>query len=87
VLADVDAPVAGGAGAMRMLLDATAMLNASVERLTQVPTSIPAPTPTSTPTPLETKTDARSMAQDLLSIELPLRILEAIARINRFDSI
>ena len=87
VLADVDAPVAGGAGAMRMLLDATAMLNASVERLTQVPTSIPAPTPTSTPTPLETKTDARSMAQDLLSIELPLRILEAIGRINRFDSI
>ncbi len=95
-LDDIDAPVAGGAGAMRMLLDATAMLNASVARLTQAPTSIPAPTPTPTPTSTptstptqtapDTKTDARSMAQDLLSIELPLRILEAIARINRFDS-
>ena len=79
-LADVAAPVAGGAGAMRMLHDATAVLNASAERLAQAPTS----TPTSTPP--DAKTDARSMAQDLLSIELPLRILEAFARINQFDS-
>jgi len=79
-LADVAVPVAGGAGAMRMLRDATAVLDASVERLTQAPTS----TPTSTPP--DAKTDARSMAQDLLSIELPLRILEAFARINQFDS-
>jgi hypothetical protein len=81
-LADVDAPVAGGAGAMRMLLDATAVLDASVAR----PTQTQAQTSTPTQTPPDTKTDARSMAQDLLSIELPLRILEAIARINRFDS-
>jgi len=81
-LADVAVPAAGGAGAMRMLLDATAVLNASAARSAQAQTQASTPTPT----PSDTKTDARSMAQDLLSIELPLRILEAIARINRFDS-
>jgi len=83
-LADVAVPVAGGAGAMRVLLDATAVLDALAAQPTRA--QAPTPTPMSTQPPSDTNTDARSMAQDLLSIELPLRFLEAIARINRLDS-
>jgi hypothetical protein len=77
-LTNVNAPALGGAGALRMVLDAAAVLEASVARLRQ--------TPASTQTTPDPKADARSMAQDLLSIELPLRILEAFARINRIAS-
>ena len=67
-LAEVAAPSAGSAGAMRVMRDALLVLDAGAARL--------APT----------QTDVRSMAQALLAIELPLRFLEAIARITRFDS-
>jgi CobB/CobQ-like glutamine amidotransferase domain len=83
-LADVAVPAAGGAGAMRVLHDAIAALDASAQRPAQAQAQAQAETETETET--VTVTDARSMAQDLLSIELPLRFLEAIARIQRCDS-
>lgn len=66
-LSDVAVPAAGSAGALRVLHDACAVVDASMGRSAQ-PAQI------------------RSMAQDLLAIELPLRYLEALARTMSFNS-
>jgi hypothetical protein len=78
-LAKVGTPCGGENGALRVLQDALAVIAPLAER---APRTASKPRPAHDAPPPQ----IRALAQDLLAVELPLRYLEALARIERLDA-